>query len=97
MFAALKFQTRSYLMGDAGVWFTQWRTGGSAEAADGLAGAIADNADDPAREIMWGAPGTMLAALAMHRWTGEARWAELYLQRRRSAGPPLYPRRGGRR
>ena len=79
-FAALKFQTRSYLMGDAGVWLTEWRATGSPEAADRLAAAIADNADDPAREIMWGAPGTMLAALAMYRWTGEPRWAELYRQ-----------------
>src|SRR4029453_17194752 len=26
-------------------------------------------------EIMWGAPGTMLAARAMLDWTGEERWA----------------------
>jgi hypothetical protein len=25
-------------------------------------------------DIMWGAPGTLLATLAMAEWTGEARW-----------------------
>ena len=25
---------------------------------------------------MWGAPGTLLAALAMREWTGEPRWEE---------------------
>jgi len=72
------FQGRSYLMGDAGIRLTEWRTTGASAAADHLAQVVAGNADDPAREMMWGAPGTMLAALAMHRWTGEARWAELY-------------------
>ena len=27
---------------------------------------------------MWGSPGTMLAAHAMHGWTGEERWAEAW-------------------
>ena len=32
------------------------------------------NADQPIRELMWGLPGSMLACLAMHEMTGEARW-----------------------
>ena len=32
----------------------------------------------PARELMWGAPGTMLAALFMYRRTSDAHWADLY-------------------
>ncbi len=72
--------SRSYLMGDAGLRFIEWRTTGAAEAADRLAGDVAANTDNPSLELMWGAPGTMLAALAMHRWTGEARWADLYRQ-----------------
>jgi hypothetical protein len=74
----LKVQTRSYLMGDAGIRLAEWRTTAACAAADHLAQVVAENADDPALELMWGAPGTMLAALAMHRWTGEGRWAELY-------------------
>jgi hypothetical protein len=27
---------------------------------------------------MWGSPGTLLAALFLHDWTGETRWADLY-------------------
>ena len=34
--------------------------------------------DQPARELMWGVPGTMLAANFMFRWTGEQRWRDLY-------------------
>lgn len=78
--ASFNGQQRSYLMGDAGIRLAEWRTAGAAEFADELAKAIGGNVDDPALEIMWGAPGTMLASLAMHRWTGEARWAELYLR-----------------
>lgn len=73
-------QVRSYLMGDAGIRLTEWRTTGSSAAADDLAQLVAGNMEDPAQEMMWGAPGSMLGALAMHRWTGEARWAELYRQ-----------------
>jgi lantibiotic modifying enzyme len=69
---------RSLLMGDAGIRLAQWRTSGDSAAANSLADVVAANTDDPAREMMWGAPGTMLSALAMHQWTGEARWAELY-------------------
>ena len=41
-----------------------------------LAELITDNIDHPARELMWGAPGTLLAALCMYEHTGDARWAD---------------------
>jgi hypothetical protein len=91
--AAFKAPTRSYLMGDAGIRLTEWRTTAARAAADHLAEVIAENVDDPALEMMWGAPGTMLASLAMHHWTGEPRWADLYrrgvdaLDRSRSDDP----------
>jgi hypothetical protein len=48
----------------------------------GLAGELARlvdaNRSHPARELMWGAPGTLLAALFLHQRTGEARWAVLF-------------------
>lgn len=47
-----------------------------------LAAHIEQTMHHPAREFMWGAPGTLLAALFLHRRTGAARWAELV---RRSA------------
>lgn len=45
--------------------------------ADRLAALIRGNRDNPTREMLWGAPGTMHAALFMHAATGEARWADL--------------------
>ncbi|WP_437335375.1 lanthionine synthetase C family protein [Sorangium sp. So ce394] len=48
-----------------------------ARKADRLAEIIRDNRDNPAREALWGAPGTMLAALFLHEATGDERWAAL--------------------
>jgi len=39
---------------------------------------VRENVDNEAVELMWGAPGTMLAARAMLDWTGEERWAEAW-------------------
>jgi hypothetical protein len=71
-------QTRGYLLADAGVLLAQIRLAAGAEAGDELADIIAANTDDPARELMWGAPGTMLAARFMSEATEEARWSELF-------------------
>ncbi|WP_053076845.1 LanC-like protein [Caenimonas sp. SL110] len=45
-----------------------------------LAELIVSTMRHPARELMWGAPGTMLAALFLYRRTSDARWALLYRQ-----------------
>jgi hypothetical protein len=68
----------SLWMGDAGVLLTEWRRTRAESVAVQLAEAIASNQDNPTLEFMWGAPGTMLAALTMHGWTGEERWAALF-------------------
>jgi lantibiotic modifying enzyme len=68
----------SYLMGRSGVLLTYYRVRPSREVADRLAQSVAANTEHPSRELLWGAPGTMHAALAMHEWTGEERWAELF-------------------
>ena len=68
----------SYLMGDTGLLLVQHAVAPAREAADRLAALIASNVDHPTRELMWGSPGTMLAALLMHERTGEARFADLY-------------------
>jgi Lanthionine synthetase C-like protein len=68
----------SLLMGDTGVMLlSYWLTPDNNKAAR-LEELIAGNLDHPARELMWGAPGTLLAALFLHQRTGEAHWAELY-------------------
>jgi hypothetical protein len=74
----------SYLIGPSGILLTHYRLAPSRDVADRLAHSIAANAQHPTRELMWGAPGTMHASLAMHDWTGEARWAELYRASARS-------------
>ena len=68
----------SYLMGDTAIVLLAHWLDPSPDKAARLEQLIAGNLDHPARELMWGAPGTLLAALLLHRATGEARWAELY-------------------
>ena len=68
----------SYLMGEAGILLVSYLLEPSEETASRLARAVEANQDNEALEMLWGAPGTMLAALAMHDVTAEARWAELW-------------------
>ena len=72
------YGVESFLMGRSGVLLTHYRVRPSREVAERLGQSIAANAEHPSRELLWGAPGTMHAALAMHEWTGEERWAELF-------------------
>jgi hypothetical protein len=44
--------------------------------ADDLHALVHANVTNPTDDVMWGAPGTLLAALAMGEWTGEPRWEE---------------------
>lgn len=69
----------SLFLGEAGILLAQWIMTGSAEAADRMYASIERNIPNPVNEALWGAPGTMLAALHMFRHTGEARWRDLYL------------------
>jgi len=48
------------------------------EAAGRIAALIDGNIDNPARDLMLGAPGSMLAAALLHERTGEPRWAEAF-------------------
>jgi hypothetical protein len=51
---------------------------GSAPLQQRLESLIAQNIDHPARELMWGAPGTLLAALFMYERTEDDRWAHWF-------------------
>ena len=64
--------------GGAGPRFVAWRIEPSQELADELYVLVHENVGNEAVEIMWGAPGTMLAARAMHEWTGDQRWADAW-------------------
>lgn len=68
----------SLLGGDTGLLLLSSAFDATAAKADELAALIAGNVDHPARELMWGSPGTLLAALFLFERTGEPRWAELY-------------------
>jgi hypothetical protein len=69
---------RSLLMGDTGIRLVLQRLAPSADNADRLEALIRANAQDERREVMWGSPGTMLAAAALHELSGEERWLELW-------------------
>ena len=66
------------LIGESGPLLVAWRLAPSPELADDLLARVRENVDNEAVEIMWGAPGTMLAARAMLDWTGEERWADAW-------------------
>jgi hypothetical protein len=68
----------SYLLGDTGILLLGHRLAPSAQTTDRLEALITGNLDHPARELMWGSPGTMLAALFLHQHTGEDRWAQAF-------------------
>jgi hypothetical protein len=68
----------AYLMGETPIRLLEHAQTGSAGAADRIAELIEGNIEHPARELMWGSPGTLLAALFMHQRTGEERFAELF-------------------
>jgi hypothetical protein len=72
----------SLLNGEAGILLVACRVAPSADRADALFELVRKNIANEALELMWGAPGTMLAAHALHEWTGEERWATV---RRESA------------
>ena len=71
-------RTGSLLMGDAGILLLCWKLIPSGEVAEQLATTISANRESPTREIMWGSPGTLLAALAMYELNGEESWADLF-------------------
>lgn len=68
----------SYLIGRSGVLLTRYRVSPSPDVAERLARSIAANTRNPTWELLWGSPGTMHAALAMHEWTGDELWRELF-------------------
>ena len=66
------------LTGESGILLSLWRVAPSAETADDLHARVRANVDNEADELMWGSPGTMVAAQRMYEWTGEERWRETW-------------------
>jgi lantibiotic modifying enzyme len=68
----------SFLMGDTPIRVLSFGAKQTIDDEHALAGLIAGNARHPARDLMWGAAGTLLAALFLYERTGSDRWAELF-------------------
>ena len=64
----------SLLCGETGILLVAWRLAPSTDLADVLLARVRANVSNDADEIMWGTPGTLLAAEAMLEWTGDERW-----------------------
>jgi lantibiotic modifying enzyme len=66
------------LSGETGILLVAWRLAPSRELADDLFARVRDNIDNEADEVMWGSPGTLLAAQAMLEWTADERWRDAW-------------------
>jgi hypothetical protein len=71
----------SFLMGEVGIDLVRWRFTHERASADRLFELIESNAERTTDEIMWGAPGTALAASFMWEATNEERWRGAFLRK----------------
>jgi len=78
------------LRGETGPLLVAFRLASDPALADDLHALVRDNVTNPTDDVMWGAPGTLLAALAMGEWTGEPRWEKAA----RESAEALRARRG---
>jgi hypothetical protein len=84
------YHPASLLSGETGPLLVAFRLTADPVLADDLHALVRDNVANPTDDISWGAPGTLLAATALHEWTGEARW----LEAGRESAAALRARRG---
>lgn len=68
----------SFMMGDTPVQMMAFGEEPTEELESALDSLIAGNLEHPSRELMWGSPGTLLAALFLHERTGKQRWSDLF-------------------
>lgn len=73
-----KLREAALLCGEAGILLVAWRLAPAAGLGDALLEHVRGNRDNEADEVMWGSPGTLLAARAMLDWTGEELWRETW-------------------
>lgn len=64
------------LSGETGILLAAWRLTGEIELADDLYERVRENESSEAEDVMWGTPGTLVAARLMLEATGEERWRE---------------------
>jgi lanthionine synthetase-like protein len=85
------YRPGALMSGETGATLVAFRLTSNSALADDLHALVRGNVDNPTDDISWGAPGTLLAALAMGEWTGEDRWDEAA----RESAMVLRERRGG--
>ena len=68
----------SLLFGDMGAALLAMRLAPTSELADLVHARATTNMELPIRELMWGMPGSMLAAIHMAAMTGEPRWRAVF-------------------
>ena len=64
------------LTGETGILLVAWRLARSAELEGHLLARVRENVNNETDGLMWGAPGTLLAARAMLAWTGAQTWRD---------------------
>lgn len=84
------YHPAALLCGETGPLLVAYRLAFDPVLADDLHVLVRANMDNPTDDVSWGAPGTLLAALAMGEWTGEPRWEEAA----RESAAALRERRG---
>jgi hypothetical protein len=84
------YHPASLLCGETGPLLVAFRLASDSAVAGDLHALVRANVANPTDDVMWGAPGTLLAALAMGEWTGEPRWDEAA----RESATALRARRG---
>jgi lantibiotic modifying enzyme len=85
------YRPGALMSGETGALLVAFRLTRDPALADDVHALVRGNVHNPTDDISWGAPGTLLAALAMGEWTGERRWDEAA----RESATALRERRGG--
>lgn len=70
------YHPAALLAGETGPLLVAFRLASDPALADDLHALARANVANPTDDVMWGAPGTLLAALALGEWTGDPRWEE---------------------
>ena len=68
----------SLLCGETGLLLVALRIDPSTELEEALLARVREGVDDETNDLMWGTPGTLLAARAMVEWTGGSQWRDAW-------------------
>lgn len=79
------------LTGETGILLVALRLAPCAELEEALRARARENLDNEADDVMWGTPGTLVAARWMLEWTGDERWRDAWDESARA----LWSRRDG--